>query len=291
MVLQTLESREWHETLARLMEHLGQGDLPDVLVETVEAVSASDGIVVFAYRKDRRPEILCDNITESERRHIVENYIGKVYLLGPVYRACLNGLASGVYLLRDLAPGGAWFYNSEYFKTYYRGTNLIDEAYIVVRLDPDNVILISVGRDRPGPRFGRRDRARLGAIEPVIRQAVLQQWGDLGVSEQAEDSAGGLSHEQLEGALAHFGCSFLTERECQVARMMLQGLSGKAVALKLAISPETAKIHRKRIYRKLDITSQAELFSLFIGALSCIDGRSAQDPLEIYLAPAAGRSA
>lgn len=283
MFIERLGSREWHEALARLMGHLHDPDLPQILVQTVESLVASDGIVVFVYRRDHRPELLCDNIDSEERRHIVDNYIGKVYLLGPVYRACLEGLASGVYVLRDLAPEG--FYQSEYFSTYYKGTNLIDEAYVVVRLSDDCVILISIGRDRPGPNFGRRDLTRLRAVEPVIRKAIECHWGNLQSGLESDDMAAGFSHAQLESALNNFGCSFLTDRECQVARMMLQGHSGKSVARKLTISPETVKIHRKHIYEKLDITSQAELFSLFIGSLSCIDGRGGIDPLATYLSP------
>jgi hypothetical protein len=37
------------------------------------------------------------------------------------------------------------------------------------------------------------------------------------------------------------------------------------VALSLDISPGTVKIHRKNIYRKLKVSSQAELFAAFMG--------------------------
>ncbi|GAB5467551.1 MAG: LuxR C-terminal-related transcriptional regulator [Rhodospirillales bacterium] len=283
MAVQTLDSREWHEAVARLMDHLDRPAFPQVLVETINALIRSDGVVVFLYRKDSRPEILCDDISEDERRHIAENYIGKVYLLGPVYGAYRQGLASGVYAVRDLAPSGFWYHSNEYFKIYYQGTNLIDEAYMVVRLNDDSVVLISIGRDRPGPRFGRRDKNRLRAAEPVIRQAIKHHWGGLGSRAASAEPGAGLSHRQLKGALENFGASLLTSREGEVARMMLQGHSGKSVARELQISPETVKIHRKHLYQKLDITSQAELFSLFIGALSCLDGSRGGDPLAGYL--------
>ena len=81
-------------------------------------------------------------------------------------------------------------------------------------------------------------------------------------------------------------------RRLRVARaQMLKGHSRKSVAQGLAISPETVKLHRKHIYEKLDITSQAELFSLFLGALSCAEATPLDDPLAAYLAapgPAAG---
>ena len=47
-----------------------------------------------------------------------------------------------------------------------------------------------------------------------------------------------------------------------------------AMAERLAISPETVKVHRRHLYAKLDISSQPELFSLFIQAL----GHDPQNP-------------
>ena len=58
--------------------------------------------------------------------------------------------------------------------------------------------------------------------------------------------------------------SELTDREIEVAMMILGGHSSKNIARLLAISPATAKVHRSNLYRKLDISSQAALFRLFI---------------------------
>jgi DNA-binding CsgD family transcriptional regulator len=53
----------------------------------------------------------------------------------------------------------------------------------------------------------------------------------------------------------------LTQRECDVRELMLLGCSTQAIALRLAISVHTVKDHRKRIFRKLEIGSLAELFA------------------------------
>ena len=59
----------------------------------------------------------------------------------------------------------------------------------------------------------------------------------------------------------------LTHRECEIAGLILKGHSSKSIARIIEISPGTVKIHRKNIYRKLGISSQSELFSLFLGNL------------------------
>ncbi|MBE1282643.1 MAG: hypothetical protein GJ676_04965 [Rhodobacteraceae bacterium] len=59
----------------------------------------------------------------------------------------------------------------------------------------------------------------------------------------------------------------LTPRELDICRLILQGHPTAGIATILDISPGTVKNHRKRMYRKLDITSERELF---LSALSMI---------------------
>ncbi|MCY1450129.1 Bacterial regulatory protein, luxR family [compost metagenome] len=66
----------------------------------------------------------------------------------------------------------------------------------------------------------------------------------------------------------NFGADLLTEREREIAHLLLRGHSVKSSARVLDISPETVRMHRKHLYTKLEISSQAELFSLFIDWLT-----------------------
>jgi DNA-binding CsgD family transcriptional regulator len=56
--------------------------------------------------------------------------------------------------------------------------------------------------------------------------------------------------------------SSLTNREREIAGLLLTGCSSEAIALRLGISRYTVKDHRKQVYRKLCIGSLAELFAL-----------------------------
>jgi LuxR family maltose regulon positive regulatory protein len=53
----------------------------------------------------------------------------------------------------------------------------------------------------------------------------------------------------------------LTGRECDVLRLVGNGLSNKRIAHALAIAPETVKSHIKRIFAKLDVRTRAEAVS------------------------------
>ena len=72
---------------------------------------------------------------------------------------------------------------------------------------------------------------------------------------------------RLEFALERFGENSLTPREHEVAVHILKGHSSKSLAREINISPETVKIHRRNIYRKLEISSQSELFARFLNTL------------------------
>jgi DNA-binding NarL/FixJ family response regulator len=54
----------------------------------------------------------------------------------------------------------------------------------------------------------------------------------------------------------------LTPRQTQIADALVQGLSYKMIADKLMISDETVRDHVKKMYRKLQINSKAELISM-----------------------------
>ena len=83
------------------------------------------------------------------------------------------------------------------------------------------------------------------------------------VTADSGSSSGGSGLELPEGMAAQ-----LTERERQVALKMLHGYPVIETARRLGLSPGTVKNYRLSIYRKLDITTERELFGQFILALT-----------------------
>jgi DNA-binding NarL/FixJ family response regulator len=55
------------------------------------------------------------------------------------------------------------------------------------------------------------------------------------------------------------GTDPLTEREREVAQLLVEGLGSRAVALRLGITTKTVDTHRSAIMRKLELSSMAEL--------------------------------
>lgn len=95
----------------------------------------------------------------------------------------------------------------------------------------------------------------------------------------------GAMGQHVTAAMAHFGTSRLSDREAEVARLILQGHSSKVIARMLGNSPETVKVFRKRIHTKLGLGSSAELFSLFLAALCAMPAGSSSDPLAHFPQP------
>ncbi len=109
----------------------------------------------------------------------------------------------------------------------------------------------------------------LRAVEPLVREFVSEfsQRGLLRSHEIQSNNDQGLRDDlkhRVQSAFEQFGCDVLTEREREVAHMVLRGHSVKSTASQMGISPETVRMHRKNLYLKLEVGSQSELFALFI---------------------------
>ena len=64
---------------------------------------------------------------------------------------------------------------------------------------------------------------------------------------------------------AHRSWDALSPREKQVAALVCSGLTGRQVAAKLVVSPETVKTHARHILRKFNLSSRRELCRLLAG--------------------------
>ena len=82
----------------------------------------------------------------------------------------------------------------------------------------------------------------------------------------------------LDRAFRNFGKDHLSARECEVA-ITLEGSLQQSIANLLSISLDTVKVYNKRFHQKLEVSSQAELFSLFLECVSLVPFDADIDPL------------
>jgi len=174
-------------------------------------------------------------------------------------------------------PNQNIFLKSAFYRVYYGNSGLRDECGYLIPIQDAGFINISLGRTST-KIFSKPQLLLLHEIEPLITTLCGMHWKP----KQQSDEPGTSLRGQLENALGCFGDSVLTNRECQVMNLILLGHSTKQLAEVLEISPETVKLHRKHAYAKLDISTQSELFYLFIDSLMSVDGYDSGDPLIAY---------
>jgi len=113
--------------------------------------------------------------------------------------------------------------------------------------------------------------ARLGNMAALLRasRTSQRQDGDA-VSRKRRlvaDLCKLLGGEKLAASHASLVASIrppLSPRQSQTLELLLAGDSEKQLARKLAISPHTAHIHIKTIYKRLGVSSRGELLSRFV---------------------------
>lgn len=244
----------WGRAIATLLEFLGTERFPTALRQLFEQCCNFDSMIVTQYSGGEQPISLYQDLDDLQAAISVQFYASGPYLLDPLYQACKNQRQPGAYRLLDLAPEA--FFRSEYYRTFYRNIRISDEVGILIRLDTESWIIISLARGLRQPRFTPVDIANLNAIFQIVSAAALKNWGKHEKLIQLEDD------EILEDRLETFGSDVLSPREAEIVRLVLQGHSTPSAAAFLGITEGTVKVHRHHAYAKLGISSQAELFSL-----------------------------
>ena len=68
--------------------------------------------------------------------------------------------------------------------------------------------------------------------------------------------------ERLKRAARTQRLAELTERECDVMRLVIEGRPNKLIADALDISVRTVEVHRARVFEKMEVKSAVELANL-----------------------------
>lgn len=253
--------QDWNTALAQTIAALGTAGFAPALGRAVGALFAYDICMVFAYDGDATPQSLHHNLPPETAQIVIWDYCKGPYLLDPFYAETETGRRAGMAGLRQMAPDK--FFQSEYYIKHYSRTSIRDEIGVFAGLDARRTCVISFARKRSQPVFGARERGRLAEVAPVIEALAQAHWGgDIARAPVLTPPV-----PPLQVLLDRIAQGVLTPRETEVIAMVLRGYSGAAIGARLAISDETVKVHRKNAYRKLDISSQAQLFSIFIKAI------------------------
>ncbi|MFZ5674011.1 MAG: helix-turn-helix transcriptional regulator [Pseudomonadota bacterium] len=261
--------KAWNDSLAATVAAIGTTEFAPALIDALKHVAPFNYSVIFAYCHGARPLDLFDTFPAAKRRVFVDDYQAGPYLLDPLFIARPETWGPGPHRVADLAPDR--FPQSEYFRSYYVQTGLSEEIAFFVPIKTGTRIVISLMRDAGRLQaFATRERKRLQSIAPLVVAAATHHWRDIEsrFSGAGPDPKVNETERLLVTAFHRFGDGRLTQRESEIAELVLKGNSSEAIGKILGIATGTVRIHRKNIYMKLGIGSQGELFSRFVASIS-----------------------
>lgn len=248
--------------LAEVIRRLGgpefEGTLHDWLCRCLEP----DNLIVLAYRDSGPPQVLYHQSDSPQVfAELEQTYLAGPYLLDPYHALHVARVPAGVYRLRDVAPDA--FQRSQYFTEYYQQTTLLDELTFIAYPKLDVSLNICLGRDATSARaFSASEIALAQRLAPIMTALIERHWAGLDAGVGADDVTAA-----VRGALERRHGIRLSQRQAEVALMILQGHSTPSIGLRLGLSPQTVKVFRRQLYAKCNLSSQAELFALMVPLL------------------------
>jgi DNA-binding CsgD family transcriptional regulator len=240
----------WNAALAEAVAELGEPAFPAALERALRHLVSFEMMNGFAYAPGGKAFDLDNERIVGDRTTIVDHYLAGAYILDPFYDAVRREPGAGVLVMRRLAPDR--FADTEYYRRHYQATGIADEIGFILKLRHADAVL-SLSRIGAVPAFSRRDIARLESAAPLVRALAERHW-HARFNPPAED-------EKAAATISH---PLLSKRELEIVTLILKGHSTYSIAAVLGLSPNTVKVHRRQAYAKLNISSQAELFHLFL---------------------------
>ncbi|MFD2141915.1 helix-turn-helix transcriptional regulator [Ancylobacter oerskovii] len=249
------------EMFGRVVDQLGTPAFHLALRNALYEIARFNSCVILSFRDEEEPTVLerCSIINPDRFRRF---YVKQAYRLDPFYRAALENRPIGVSRCCELS--GSDFNDSAYFKSYYKDIPFIDEIGLLCPVERGHTVHISLGRCVGSNRFDGSLIADLNSMEPLIAALVRQHAMIVSRCGRPADQPAAVQQGPAVSAIDLLWMRefHATQREIEVASHVLGGYTNPSISLRLGISQHTVKVHRKRLYGKLSISSQAELFTM-----------------------------
>lgn len=250
-------------SMTEVVDALHSSAFPAALVRLIQQQVAFDCALLLGV--GLRPVYLYDNL-HHQRDLLFDRYLTSHFSQDPFMQALAAGLPAGVWTLAQVSRGRL---DPEYRHHFYQATGWQEEVGLILPVRDGLTLMLFLGRLDKRSTLSPRELARLERLFPLVHSLCRQQWQQsqplLAQSTAQPDSASIKS--AVERAMTSVGGDQLTRRERQVASLLLRGLNSEAIATELGIGSGTVKNHRKHLYGKLRLGSQAELFNLFLNQL------------------------
>lgn len=265
------------ELVTRLVSAIGSSGFFECAADIIEHAIDTAGLWAFQFFPQQRPRIVL--VRNRDYDDHSDEYVSGRYLFDPLYQAFVNGASSGLIRFREIAPSD--FSDSEFYRDYYAQLHADDEIDLLFTTDDGWTFAFVLGRTAPGVPFSDDEVAELKLVLPLLG-VCINYHSKLARLALAPDAIDDALQRRINQTMKNFARSMLTTREHEVLVCMLNGYSAPLTANRLGIAEGTIKVHRRSIHQKLEISTQAELFSLVVNCISFADTEGDSDPLHAY---------
>lgn len=276
--MRQIKLKPWNDAISDVLKFgFSDESISNFIHQLASLLDSKISTLILFYKSNKPYWPLKRQMSEREWKSLSLPYRDGAYLLDPFYHLSKNG-SEGVFSLQDIVPDN--FNETQFYHIFYEKIAVHDEMCAIFQLSEDVSAIVSVCRVDTEKNYEAWAFNSFFSCFSILEIVIKKWWS---IKQQYPLSEATSLGPRLDDALENFGASLLTPREREVARLSLEGHSVKAQALKLRLSTETVKGYKKNIYQKLDITSQAELFNLFIDSLKTYNPENSLDPLYGYL--------
>lgn len=236
--------------LAQAIGAIGKRDFAPIVAEALRKTLGFDLTAAIVHSRAKGSAVLFDNFDRVGCRTGIENYLRFTHRANPIL---VQVPTAGACRARDFAVNDV---------------DVSDDigAHLVQAAD-EELGFRTIGWPRRLEEIGLYFEAGGDVVELGFyrerRRSVASASKLRTLTALSEPIAAAFErHGALKPRDMPTAASVLSPREREVCDLLLVGCSSEAIALRLGIGLHTVKDHRKRIFRKLQIGSLAELFAM-----------------------------
>jgi DNA-binding CsgD family transcriptional regulator len=230
------------------------------LIDLIADLVRQDRVTVTRYSANHRPEFVSHRNFSDK---MVRKYLEVYYPHDPFYRYWKTYQRPGVVPLNRLA--GPEAKRGRYIAEFLSQSVICDEVGVLLQDEPGWCLGIFL--DRSSQRFRRGEIARLELRFPVFAALHALHLRIRQPNRRPAKQASGHVRAPSRAVPKNLWPE-LSARERQLVEIILKGYPTALISKRLGITVGTVKNHRRRIYEKLDITTERELFLQYFEHMS-----------------------
>lgn len=248
------------KALAGAIGGVGSNTHVDRLVDLIGTLVPHDLMTIVRYSATQRPEFVSHrNFSDL----MVRKYLDIYYVYDPFYAHWRKHQKPGVYPLNRLQAKAQM--RGIYIAEFLGQSVISDEVGVMLNDGPGWCLGIFL--DRKKLSFTVKEIARLEAGFTVFATIHDLDTRSRSSNFMRTTQPSSLGREPLAQSATFLPADLwpeLSARERELVKLILAGHPTASIARKLGIAAGTVKNHRLHIYKKLDITTERELFLQYI---------------------------